>query len=142
MRAQRFPPITPHAGPTSGSNPMWIQVRPTTYSCAADKIPNPTAINLHYSARRRYTKAMHREIVSCKITSTPIQYNAKRFVLCSVFYDASLMICLKLYGAKRIPSARKNLFWNSTQCKRRACKKHSNTSIMSNTPKVTPAKTP
>lgn len=47
---------------------------------------------------------------------------------------------VKLKGLNAFPSALKNLLANSTQCRRRECKKHSIKSMAINTPKVTLAK--
>ena len=50
-------------------------------------------------------------------------------------------MALNSKGWNLYPSALKNLFWNSTQCRRSACRKHSRTSMHSSTPNVTAAKT-
>jgi len=46
-----------------------------------------------------------------------------------------------LAGVKSLPWPLKNLFWNSTQCRRRVCSVHSSKSMHMSTPKVAPMKT-
>ena len=47
---------------------------------------------------------------------------------------------LYLNGTKAYPSPLKNLFWNSTQCSLRVCRKHSRPSMHISTKKVTDQK--
>lgn len=55
-------------------------------------------------------------------------------------YSSCSTMYLKQYGLNLYPSALKNLFWNSTQCKRRVCKKHSIKSMHIKTANVILAK--